>query len=821
MSRLVSTQSYLTLLVLCFSISAAATPSSKHALSPLSSPLSFQTTELDDGSGVSRTALVLPRQNEASDIRIDGRVTEDVWHSLPTHTEFYVTDPDTLKPAPLKTTWRMFYNNEGLYVSAVCAQKPEVLVERLSARDQGFLNRDYVSFVLDTSGESRYGFWFQLNLGGSRSDGTVLPERQFSDTWDGAWRGDTARFEEGWSAEFFVPWSIVSMPRMDGERHMGIVLQRKVAYTDERYGYPPLPFTQPRFMSGLQKIVLQDVEPNQQLSFFPQVSTTHDSMAGETSSHVGADVFWRPSTNFQVTATVDPDFGTVEADSVIINLSAVETFFPEKRLFFLEGQDVFVPSDRAGRWSSNTPVMLLHTRRIGQRPIVPDLPVDAEFEWADFSQPSDLIGAAKATGQAGPFRYGVLTAFEDDTTFWGIRDDEAISVTAEGREFAVARALLEKSNGNYRGIGLLSTFTQHPTVDAATHGLDAHYFSSGGKLKIDSQILVSDIAGIEDGFGGFVELNYAPIQGITHELVAESFDDRINLNYLGYLPRNDIETLRYRFRYRKFLNDWFKETYTRFSLRHSRNGDDQVVSSEIDVSQQFTFHNQTQFRVSAEYEAEAYDDLNSFGAGSFLLDSTADIDLQYQSDSAKRLFYQVSASYETESILGDRVSGGTFLVWRPSDRLSMNAMLRYSNRDSWLLYQGNQQFTAFASESWSPTFGLDFFLSAQQHFRFDLEWRAIKARESTFHELPLDSVRLLEIDDPDVATRDDFAISRLNLQLRYRWELAPMSDLYVVYSKRASLPDALAYDFNQQFGETLDHPVSEGLVVKLRHHLGT
>ena len=776
------------------------------------------TIEASDGS--SESAFIVPQQQDI-EVRIDGKVDEVAWQSVRRHTEFFVTDPDTLEKPKLETAWRLIYNDDGLYVAVECEQDADTLVERLSAPDYGFLNRDYVNFVLDTSGEGLYGYWFQLSLGGSRADGTIQAERQFSDSWNGAWRGKTSRTSTGWSAEFYVPWSIVSMPSVEGERQMGILMQRKIAYVDERIGFPPLPFTQPKYLSGFQPLILKDVSPKQQLSFVPQVSAFYDSIADEADEVAGLDVFWRPSTNLQFTGTFKPDFGFVEADDVIINLSAIETFFPEKRLFFLEGQEVFVPSDRASQYSYGTPVMLLHTRRIGHRPFLPELPDDATFDRDQFSLPTQLTAAAKATGQAGPLRYGVLSAFEEDTNFLGTRGEEEVVVTQFGRDFSVVRALLEKSSNGYQGVGFMSTFLDHPSVYASTHGIDAHYFSPEGKVRIDTQAVFSDIQGEDNGYGGFVEMTLAPYQGTTHQFVLESFDDKLNLNYLGYMPRNDFDQAVYRMRLRKYGTKWFKEASTRFSAGHARNGANEVIESDLSFRQEFTFFNQTQFRISAQFKADAYDDLNSFGNGSYLEEGTREFGIRYSSDSSKRFYYQLSTQYETESKEGDALSGGTYLVWRPLDYLTLNASLSYRQRDSWVLYQGGRQFTAFASESWSPRFAMDYFLSAQQHLRMDLQWRAVRARESGFYELNTESRKLVEVLDTNPNSASDFAISRLNMQVRYRWEVAPMSDLFIVYSKQAALPDALRYSFTDQLSHTLEHPVAEGVVLKVRHRLGT
>ena len=292
--------------------------------------------------------ITLNRYSESQvDMRIDGKLDEAVWGQFPGVDLFRVVDPDTGEVPRHHTLVKMFYTERGLYASFEMEQPPETLVRVYSGRDEGRLNRDNVGVTIDTSGEGRYGYWVNLALGGNQVDGTVLPERQFSGDWDGAWYGGTEVTAKGWNAEIFLPWSQLAMPKESGERRVNAYASRKVAYLDERYAVPALPFTQPLFMSALQPLVLDQVDPKQQWSVFPYASITQDEVEDYTDPKVGADIFWRPSTNFQVTATLNPDFGNVESDDVIVNLSAFETFFPEKRLFFQEGIEVFNATPRA------------------------------------------------------------------------------------------------------------------------------------------------------------------------------------------------------------------------------------------------------------------------------------------------------------------------------------------------------------------------------------------------------------------------------------------------------------------------------------------
>ena len=187
----------------------------------------------------------------------------------------------------------------------------------------------------------------------------------------------------------------------------------------------------------------------------------------ENKAKAGVDVLWRPSTNTQVTATVNPDFGAVESDDVVVNLTAFETYFPEKRLFFLEGNETFITSPRANPQSSQSgpqgqgarrspqtffrePTTLLNTRRIGGKARHVEIPEDDDIDipGVEQSKPTDLLGAAKVTGQAGKVRYGVLGAFEDEVVWRGTRNGED-AVLAGGRSQLRRRS--HALRGQHRG----------------------------------------------------------------------------------------------------------------------------------------------------------------------------------------------------------------------------------------------------------------------------------------------------------------------------------------------------------------------------------
>jgi len=466
----------------------------------------------------SRTPIRLVRyDHDGADIKIDGRLDEAAWQDSPTYSDLKVIEPDTLADPLYRTDIRFFYTERGIFVSFDMQQPADTLLKRFTARDDFRAARDNVSMTLDVSGEGRFGYWMTLALGDNQADGTGLPERQLRSEWDSAWYGATEETDTGWSAEYCIPWSQMAMPKEDGVRRIGFYGSRKVGYLDERWGWPALPNSLPRFMSALQPLELEGVDLRQQWSVFPYASSTIDFVTDETRYKAGVDLFWRPTSNFQLTATLNPDFGSVEADDVVVNLTANETFFPEKRLFFQEGREIFDTTPRAGgRGGGRQRFTVLNTRRIGSKPRSPDLPDDVDLSDRESLRRADLEGAVKATGVFGAFRYGLLAAFEDETDF---RADDGLDYLQEGRDFGAFRLLYEDSKGAaYRGLGLISTVVAHPESDAFVNAADFHYLGTDGHWNVDGQVLHSSTDDDGDGGGAYADITYTPRQGLAHKV---------------------------------------------------------------------------------------------------------------------------------------------------------------------------------------------------------------------------------------------------------------------------------------------------------------
>jgi len=772
-------------------------------------------------------------------ISLDGVPDEPVWAQLPVYHNLRVTEPDTLESPEFATQVRMFYTAKGLYVSAVMQQPSESLVRRLSNRDQ-LLNRDSFSVTLDTSGEGLYGYWFELSLGGSKADGKLAPERSFTRQWDGAWSGETAVVDNGWSAELFIPWSILSMPNIEAQRRLNFWLQRKVAHANEEYSWPALPRSKPRFMTALAPMAVSGVNPRQQWAVFPYAATRHDAIKDTSKTTAGLDVFWRPSSNLQLTASANPDFGAVESDDVVVNLTAFETFFPEKRLFFLEGTEVFVTSPRATPTSVSLrsqggrqppqlfnlePTTLLNTRRIGGAARHLDVPDDVDVAGVELSRPTELFGAVKAVGQAGSLRYGILTAMEKNVEIDGthVTSGSPVQLTTDGRNFGVLRALYEDTQGeSRRSIGWMGTVTQYPNRDdAVVQGIDTHWLSANGRWSWDTQFVGSK-TDEATGYGLWTDIGWTPQQGMSHRLAVDLLDDDVDLSDLGYLRRNDSISFRYSFftTESQGLSPHLQRRNRGIFMSSGTNTDGELARGYLGAFTTLVFSSNSELRAEIDWLPGHYDDRTSRGNGSYKVKDGYFFSLGYGTDASRPFSSSLQLGSRSEDLGDPMYFVDLGFTWVPSHQFSLNLDLRWKKRNNWLVHQSAGEMSGFDAIDLAPSMSMDFFVSAKQQLRLTLQWVGIQAKEQARYRVPLSSGNLIKESD-DHPNDADFTISRLAAQLRYRWEIGPLSDLFIVYTRGSNLENQVQADFDKLLVDAFNDPIVDNVIVKLRYRFGS
>jgi len=342
---------------------------------------------------------------------------------------------------------------------------------------------------------------------------------------------------------------------------------------------------------------------------------------------------------------------------------------------------------------------------------------------------------------------------------------------------------------------------------------------ANGKWKLDGQVLQTDVDGIGSGSGGFIDVNRTVRRGLILRWGLSHFDDQFDLNDLGFNRRNDVTNNTFKIDYTRSDLQWVRKASVNSFAEYEFNGNGDKVRKGIGTRVGLDLKNRDQIHMGLAYFPGRADDRNSRDNGTFLIEDRHAASFDYFTDTAQRLSYRFGFGHDGEELGGQRYQGRLGFTWRPKDHINIGAFAQYQHRDGWLLWQEDRNFTTFESREWRPRLNLDYFLTAKQHLRFSAQWVGIKADEQAFYRVPdrIDELERVAKPDPE---SDDFAISSLNLQLRYRWEIAPLSELSVVYTLNGSQTVADG-GFEDLFRDAYDDPVGEQLIVKLRYRLGS
>lgn len=451
------------------------------------------------------------------------------------------------------------------------------------------------------------------------------------------------------------------------------------------------------------------------------------------------------------------------------------------------------------------------------------VPVGVDVDGVELGKLSDLLGAVKVTGSAGGFRYGMLAAFEDEVALRGTVNATGapITVTEDGRDFGVVRALYETSGKGRRSIGYIGTIVTLPGADSMTHGVDGHYFSGDGKLRFDTQLMYSDVDHT-NGYGAFADLTYTQRRGLIHSASLDYIDDKLDISDLGFIRQNDVISAQYGIiRTESQGLDYFRQVRNSFFLSTQSNTDGFVNRVGIFTNQSLMYQNRSQIRVTVNYFPDRWDDVNSRGNGMFKTDDRWFTQVAFGTDSAKRFSWSGTIGAEQEELDGTWTFASDFgFTYTPNDRFSFDLDLRFKKHDGWLLHRTDADFTTYEADDFQPRLSVDYFITARQQLRLTMQWAGIKAKAQEYWQVPLTEGQLIPRAEPVLS--EDFTLSRLTLQFRYRWEIGPLSDLFVVYTRGSNVGTIDLDDgFGTLFTDALDEPIVDFLVVKLRYRFGT
>ena len=411
-------------------------------------------------------------------IDVDGRLTESVWQTATPVTAFHQMEPDQGQPCSQKTEVRVAYDDAAIYVGAMLFDSaPDSIIARLSRRDES-VPSDRFSCYLDPYHDKRSGYYFLVNAAGTLFDGTLSNDGWEDNSWDGVWEAKVGRNEQGWTVEMRIPYSQLRF-RADPSMTWGINFRRVIVRRAEESFVAYQPRDEAGFVSRWPDLVgLDGVRPPRSIELLPYFTAKgeylrhdpldpfHDGSAQTPDG--GFDLRTGVGSRLTLNATINPDFGQVEVDPAVVNLSDVESFFEEKRPFFVEGRSNFRFGNEGANdyWNFSWPEPLFfYSRRVGRAP-QGGWPSSAAF--GDVPLGTTILGAAKLTGKVTPTtNFGTLHALtaRERGDFWASggefrQDVEPLTY------YGVARGLREFKD-RHQGLGLLSTYVRRSFKDGA------------------------------------------------------------------------------------------------------------------------------------------------------------------------------------------------------------------------------------------------------------------------------------------------------------------------------------------------------------------
>ncbi len=398
--------------------------------------------------------------------RIDGRLDDQAWSAAAPAAEFFQRDPDEGQPASEGTELRIVFDDEAIYVGVrLYDHEPRRIGRRLSRRDTT-ADADRFTIYLDPRYDHLTGAQFQVSAAGSLADAIIYNDSWTDSSWDAVWDAAVLIDEKGWTVEMRIP---LSQLRFSGTDHdvWGLNASRFIQRKNESDWLALVPKKESGLASRMAHLTgMTGLHPARRVELLPYAVARGEFVAPSSPGDpfndgarafggLGADLKYGLTTSLTLDATVNPDFGQVEVDPAVVNLTAFETYFEERRPFFIEGAQIFDNFGRGGAnsfWGfNNSEPTLFYSRRIGRPPQGP-----ASAQFVDRPPSSTILGAAKLTGKtASGWTLGLLEAVADREYARLWNDGQGSRVEVEPlTNYFVGRVQREMGAG---GFGVLAT----------------------------------------------------------------------------------------------------------------------------------------------------------------------------------------------------------------------------------------------------------------------------------------------------------------------------------------------------------------------------
>tara|TARA_X000000950_G_C13899334_1_gene654291 strand:+ start:138 stop:2420 length:2283 start_codon:yes stop_codon:yes gene_type:complete len=740
----------------------------------------------------------------AESIVIDANLDEPEWDTAITINQYSEVIPFTLQPAEERTVAKIFSNENGIYVGFTNFQANSTMLSNKSLRDEitNTADQNWISIDFDNDREKAYLFF--VTLANIKGDGIRRIGGWPEFDWDGDWEVKTKEYDGYWVSEFLIPWNVALMKNVDGEeRTINITTIRKIADKQSWIGDAETSARRTNFLLKLRPIQIKNYTQSK-VNYFPYVSKTYNSVTGFNEDKIGAEIFISSGTGKQVNLTFNPDFGQAESDEVIVNFSAQETFYSEKRAFFNENQSLFDLShyDR---------YRVINTRRIGAASTY-DCQASYDEDRCDGERKSytDIDFALRYTQKNDNSNVGIFVAQESDESF------------TKGKNFY---ALRSKNKIGTRTIGyFLTHVVDNFTNEKATVNVIDFINVKSDKLTLYTDFLSSEKEGVS-GFGLRSQFVYKPTQLSRRSGSILYFEDSFRLNDFGYLKKNDwfhvglgSDITKVNFNESSSVKE--RKIGTDFNYDSDTSGN----SNPTQLRQEYNF----QYKDTSSFQASW--DLKTSGKNTTITRKNVDFpfvkrngsfsfNLDYESPSYGsweydwRVGYETADKYKTWSSEGyerrfAKIAGSIY----PIDDFKLGWEFRVREEDEWLNWIKDNELAVYDLTQKIISINANWFKGYKHEIRLKSQFVALEAESPI--SLISDKAGYLYNHNSIVKPFTDGITS---FQVRYKYEIAPLSYIYLVYTKGGRVYD----DENERntsdvFKDPWENPDNEIFSLKFR-----
>ena len=776
---------------------------------------------------------------------IDGDLSDAAWAAAPEFTDFTQHDPDDGKPPTMKTSVRIVYDDHAIYFG-LKMDDPHPPTSLLFRRDN-FAQSDFISINLDPQLDRLSGNAFTIFPSNVQGDTVLYNDIGEDPSWDGVWDSATKILPGGWQLEVRIPFSQLRFP--EKPVHVwGINITRRTVRNNEWVRIVNTPKGQTGFVSHFADIVgIEGIHRGKPLELVPYTVARTDYRTRLDGSDpflnqqdhradAGLDLKYALTSSLTLTGTLNPDFGQVEVDPAVVNLSQFETFYPEKRPFFTEGLNIFNFSDTPAPSHFNFffPPSVFYTRRIGRAPqVIPS----ADF--VDVPSETTILGAAKVTGKLpGGWAIGVLDAvtaaerarFESGGVF-GRQQAEPLT------NYFVSRGTKEIGDGSRIGVLLTSVDRRLPDElsllrkSAVTGGVDAYTSFAKKSWILEGSAVMSRVTGSAEaialtqtspaheyqrpdaghvtfdptrtslgGWGGRAMLSKA--DGLWRPIFSvQAYSPGFETNDAGFLQRTDIVSTHVVMQYvNQTPTTRFREKNLWFGSWQNNNFDRDTLERGVFADSFGTFANYWTARAALFLTSSAFNDRLTRGGPLVRTPALWSSDYSVGTDDRKNFSAQLNGHADhSDDGSYSRNLGITFTA-RPRSNLQLSVSPTLSRS-----HDHTQYVTAFADPAAAATFGARYVFADLEQRSFELGTRAdwtLTSRLSfqlylqpfiasgDFHDYhSLVAARTRDYEPFVYAAPDpDFNFRSVRGSAVLRWEFRPGSALYVAWNEnRAGL----------------------------------